>query len=496
MTKENPNPASFNPAAGPTPQERAKATKWFEHAKTVADTHNYDYAIECYINGLEVWPEAVEEGHKPLRAAAFARLGTGKKKPGMLDRWKFSRSSGASRDALQGMLTAEKLLAQDPTNLNYMEVVLQNAFKAGYEQTCLWLGPIFLEDILVDPKPNQAKLPTIRQVFEELGDRYAAIGNIKLAVKCFDMAAKAMEALARLNPVDGATQDLWRNLSGKLTIVKGKFEAGDFRESLYDADKQRELFDQDRMVQEDSRYEELIQSSLKALEANPNEPGKVLAVTDLMLRRGRRQDEEAAIKLLLETHTRSRIYQFKMRADDIRIRQLHRQAGEIKTKGDRKALAEHVEKMLDFEIGVYKERIQQYGTEARFKYELGKRYFQARRYDEAVPVLQLARNDPKNRMSCLSLIAQCFYHKGYHEQAINVLQEGIKDYELPGDESSKDLYYWLGRSYEAAGHQDGAIQSYGQIIQWDYNYRNGDVRQRLEAAQQAKKSGGGPQASP
>jgi hypothetical protein len=79
MAKDSTNPASYSPPPEPTPQEKAKAIKWFEHAKTVADTHNYDYAIECYINGLGVWPEAVDEGHKPLRAVAFARLGAGGK---------------------------------------------------------------------------------------------------------------------------------------------------------------------------------------------------------------------------------------------------------------------------------------------------------------------------------------------------------------------------------------------------------------------------------
>jgi tetratricopeptide (TPR) repeat protein len=58
------------------------------------------------------------------------------------------------------------------------------------------------------------------------------------------------------------------------------------------------------------------------------------------------------------------------------------------------------------------------------------------------------------------------------------------------------MHYWLGRSYEASGQREAAIQAYGQIIQWDYNYRQGDVRQRLEALQQAKKSDGDPPLSP
>ncbi len=476
------------PLQEPTPQEKAKAAKWFQHGKTVADTHNYDYGIECYINGLRAWPDAVEEGHKPLRTIAFARHSAGKKKPGMLETLKFS-TVGAGRDALEGMLTAETLLAKDPTNLIYMEIVLKSAHKAGCVETCIWLGPIFLEEVLASPRANQTKLPTVLQVFEELADRYNAQGNIPQAVKCYDVAVKAVEMLARLKPTDGPTQDMYRNLSGKLTIIKGKFETGDFRESLHEADKQRELRDRERMVQDDSRLEELVASARKGLEENPNETGKVFAVIDLMLRRGRVQDENDAIRLLVETFSRSKVYQFKMRADEIRMRQLYRQTQEIKASGDRAAASEHLRKILDYEIGVYKERMQQYPTEGRFKYELGKRYFMAQRFDDAVPVLQQARTDPRHRMMCLSLIAQCFYHKGYFDQGINVLLDAIKNHDVEADDISKDLHYWLGRSQEASGQKDGAIQTYGQIIQWDYNYR--DVRQRLEVVQQARKNEAG-----
>ena len=62
MAKDNVNAAPNSPPPEPTPQEKAKATKWFSHGRTVADTHNYDYAIECFVNGLRVWPEAVDDG--------------------------------------------------------------------------------------------------------------------------------------------------------------------------------------------------------------------------------------------------------------------------------------------------------------------------------------------------------------------------------------------------------------------------------------------------
>ena len=56
-----------------TDTEIAKARRWFEKGQELAEKKNYDYAIESYISGLAFWPEAVEEGHKPCRAAALFR---------------------------------------------------------------------------------------------------------------------------------------------------------------------------------------------------------------------------------------------------------------------------------------------------------------------------------------------------------------------------------------------------------------------------------------
>ncbi len=482
MPKENTN--NVADLINPSEKDKAKAQKWFDHGRNVADKHNYDYAIECYINGLAVWPDAVTEGHKPLRAVAFARLGAGGKKPGMIERMKFS--TGVSRHPLQGMLTAEKLLARDPNNLDYLEGFLRNAHKVGLDQTCLWLGPIFSEEPLANPKPHTARLVVLHQVFEDLGDRFNKRGEPSTAVTCYDLALKALDTLVRIKPDDASVGDLRRNLAGKTTIIRGKFEGGDFRESLRDADFQRQIHDKDRIIADSDRMGELIVAAQNDLAAAPDEPGKVFAVVDALLRRGRIEDEEEAIRLLTQTYEGTKIYLFKMRADDVRLREFRRQAHRLHETGDRNAALEHFKKQIDFEIAVFKERMQQYPTEAKYKYELGKRYFRARRYDEAIPILQAARNDPKRRAACGSLIAQCFFHKGYHDQAINLLLDAIKAYEVPGDDTSKESHYWLGRSYEAAGQNEPAMQTYGQIIQWDYNYA--DVRQRIEALQQARRT--------
>ena len=41
------------------------------------------------------------------------------------------------------------------------------------------------------------------------------------------------------------------------------------------------------------------------------------------------------------------------------------------------------------------------------------------------------------------------------------------------------MLYWLGRSQESAGQIEGARETYGSIVQLDYNYR--DVRVKLDS---------------
>ena len=114
----------------------------------------------------------------------------------------------------------------------------------------------------------------------------------------------------------------------------------------------------------------------------------------------------------------------------------------------------------------------------RIRYQYGVRLFKAHKYDDAIPVLQEARNDPKTRFQCALYIGRCFFEKKYASQAADTFQGALAHYEIPDDELGKDLRYWLGRSYEADGKVEEALKEFGQLIQWDYNYR--DVRKRID----------------
>ena len=52
---------------GTSPEDRVKAEKWFRLAKELGGKRQFDYAIEYYVNGLEFWPDAVEDRFRTMK---------------------------------------------------------------------------------------------------------------------------------------------------------------------------------------------------------------------------------------------------------------------------------------------------------------------------------------------------------------------------------------------------------------------------------------------
>jgi len=475
-------------ASGPpefSEKDKSRARQWFAKAKDLRERRDYDYAIACYINGLNYWMEAVEEGHMPLWSLAIQRAQAGGKKPSMMEGLKKSMTG---KDPQKCLLNAEHLLAKDPTNVSYLDGVLKNANRADLPETLKWIAPRVLDSMRKDKKPNVGRFKTFRQVLVEAGDRADGRGDPQFAAWCYGQAVNAIDYLVARNPTDMALKDEQRDLSGKLTIALGKYgDADSFRESLQDADKQKLLHDAERAQQSEQTLEALIAAERKEYEQDPTSAGKVNAYVDALLKPERRKDELEAIDVLMKAYGETSNYSFKQKADDVRLKQLARQTRRLREKAQRTG---HEDDKQQFrlalmeerqtELDIYRERVQKYPTDLRMKYRLGRALFNAQQYDEAIPLLQEATSDPRSRVRCQLTIGRAFFEKGAFAQAADVLSEALESYDLAGDDLSKDMMYWVGRAYEAGGRLDEAKATYGRLLRQDYNYANGDVRKRHE----------------
>ncbi|MCH7812893.1 MAG: hypothetical protein IID40_02615 [Planctomycetes bacterium] len=457
-------------------QDQAKARKWFARAAELVDTRSYDYAITCFVDGLALWPEAVEEAHQPLRGCAAARQHTGGKKPGFAETVKRSMTH---KDHLKAMLNAEWLLAHDPMNLNYMEGIFKNANKLHCEDTLMWAGAMVQNAAVQEKKPSAKRFALLKEIYEEAGDRAQDRSEAALAVEAYQRAVEALNHQQRFDPKDMAITNIRRDLSTKLTILKGRYQTAEsFTESIRDREEQADLHDKDRMIQSSERLAQLVRKAEHAMAENPGVPAKVIDLVDLLCREDNETNENKAIGVLVEQFKQHGEYRYKLKADDIRMRQLARAYRRIKASGDAEAARAARIKQLTYEIAVFADRLKQYPTDQRVRYEYGRRLFSARKVDEAIPMFQAARSDGKNRSTCDLYLGRCFYAKGYLRQATETLARALKAHEIDDDDQGKALCYWLGRAQEADGAAEKAIDTYGQLLQIDYNYR--DVRQRMD----------------
>ncbi|MCA9252215.1 MAG: hypothetical protein R3E58_02240 [Phycisphaerae bacterium] len=459
-----------------TDVKRKSAARWFEQARKLVDQRNYDYAIKSFVEGLAINPEAVEEGFKPLRGCGVARWQTGGKKPGMRETMKYSMSA---KDPIKGMVNAAWLLAHDPQNSDYAEGLLKNANKAHCDQAALWVAPIVLENLKNDKKQKPKKYTTLKDYCEEVGDRCQARREMTEALAAYQIGLEALSTQQSVEPKNRDLGNVVRNLSTKLAILRGNYQTADsFRESVQDSGSQARLHDQDRIVQSEERQAELVQHAKEEMEANPDVEAKVISYVNLLIKDENDNREAEAIKLLIEKYKATDNYRFKLRADDIAIRQMGRNARKAKKSGDDEAYKSLMKRRLAFEVGAYKERVTKYPTDLRLKYEYARRLFQVSKFDEAIPLLQQSRSEPKVRHSCALYLGRCFYQKDLFAQSASILTDAIGDYELTDDDMAKELNYWLGRSQEANKDTADAKQTYGKLLQVDYNYR--DVRSRIE----------------
>ncbi|MHC4063616.1 MAG: hypothetical protein ACYSUI_03820 [Planctomycetota bacterium] len=473
----DPNARHMTPEA-----DKAKARKWFARAKELVDTRSYDYAIKCYIDGLGLWPEAVEEAHQPLRGCAAARQHQGGKKPGFAGTVRYSTTH---KDPIKAMLNAEWLLAHDPMNVSYMEALFKNAHRPRCDDTVMWAGSMLKNAAEQEKKPSAKRFALLKEVYEELADRAQARDEFDLAVEAYRRGIEALNIQERVNPKDTAIFNVRRDLSTKLTILKGRYQTADsFQESIQDREAQAEVYDRERMVQSSERLAELIAKAEREMQENPGVRGKVLALVDLLCREDKEEDENKAIGLLLEQYEGHDEYGYKMKADDIHARQLARRYRSLKESGDREAARQARAKQLRFELAAFAERVKQYPTDQRMRFEYARRLFQGRKFDEAIPLFQTARADAKNRARCDLYLGRCFYEKGYHSQAMGTLSGALEAHEIADDAEGKALRYWLGRAQEADGATTEALRSYGQLLQMDYNYR--DVRARMDELSKGK----------
>ncbi len=450
----------------------SKARAFFERAEEVAATNNFDYAIELYLDGLRLSPDALEDGHAPLRQLSLIRQGKGSKKPSMVEKVKHLKG----KSPLEKMLNAEYLMAKDPDHLPYAESLLTAAIEGGYLRTAEWIAHIVFEAAKVSEKSDKVRF-----------DQFILLKDSYKKMQMFSNAVVACQYALEIRPKDAPLQDELRDLSARMTMKKGKYgTAGSFRDSIKDRDAQDKLQSQDNVVKSVDVKKEAVENARKKIRDGHETVTNILELAGALFAVESKETDEEAFRLLNNSYDKSKDFTFLKRLGEFRIKKLKPPILQLTRQLQKEPQDESLHKQLqqlqhqldEVELDHFKKCEENYPTELRFKYEYGRTLIKAQQFDRAIPMFQESQKDPRLKVASMDKMGLCFLLKGWEDDAIDIFQQALEKCVSKDTGTAKDIRYNLARAYEASGKPDEALELYRKLAQTDFSYK--DVGQRID----------------
>jgi tetratricopeptide (TPR) repeat protein len=224
--------------------------------------------------------------------------------------------------------------------------------------------------------------------------------------------------------------------------------------------------------------------------ADPDDEVKVRKFVAALEQTEDPKHENTAIEVLERTYEKVRKFSLRQKAGQLRLKQLERMrramAADVqKNPGDEELKRDYqkfVKDKAEQELSEFRLWSDNYPTDTSIRFNIAQRLFHLGRYDEAIPVLQQVRSDPKYRIDASVFLGRAFLESQFMEEAIDTLKAVIEEYPIQDDDKAKNMHYWLGRALEHQGETAQAIKEYSRVAQVEFTYR--DVQQRIRKLRQ------------
>lgn len=455
------------------------AQKWFDRAKVAYETTNYEYAMNCWLSGLKQDPTSMRGLESFVQSATAFINSSGGKPPS-----KETMNAFGGRSELDRYVAA--LLASGIKPLDALLAVraTEAAAKLGLPEPTHWLGERAMLVVANEKKPR-------KDLFVKLVEAFSK-------VQAFDRAVKAGELAVKLDPLDGKLAAEVRNLAAQATMSQGGYEttgqAGGFRANIRDAEKQRQLEEQERIVKTEETVDRLVRESEEDYLKRSDDPHATTLYVKRLMERGRPEDLKRARQVLKKAYETLKQFRFREMDGDIKLRLARAEVGKYRQAAEKEPANAQAQKnyqaaqqqFLKMEIEEYRLRVENYPTDLPLKFELGKRLFELGDLDNAIPLFQESQNDAKRRVDSQNMLAQAFQRIEYVDEAINTYRNALEAHKVPGDEMGMTLRYGLMTALQIKAEKERELSAAEEadklasaIAIQQFNYR--DIRQRRDA---------------
>ncbi len=447
-------------------------TLWLK-ALTSVETNNTEYAVSLLQAVLKDAPGFLQ-ARKILRKCALQLTGgSGNKKKGI-----FGMSGGgmaimkianqAKKDPGSALPLIEKELEKDPTNEQANDLLFDLALKLELPETAAFA----LETV-------RTFVPENTKLLHKLAEYYLSINDPNKAVEVFNDIIKQ-------TPNDSAAIKGSKDSSARASMQKQRWDENtSMRDLMRNVSENEEL---EQAARTGLTREQLEARRDKAIEKYNLDTNNLAAAKDLANIYEQLEDWANAYSFFQWAHTLSNgDIALATKAGIMRDRALEHELVSLEAavaadpeNADLQArVAEGRSARLAEQVQEAKQRIEQNPTDPQLRFELGQALYRSGDYTGAIPHLQQATRNPHIRTKVLLMLGRTFRAKNMYDLAIKQLSDALADLHAM-DGTKKEVLYEKGQIHHDMGDKAAALDSFKQIYEVDYGYR--DVAQRVESS--------------
>ncbi len=481
--------------AGPLLPLPDKARVFFERAQTVHDSLNFEYAMTLWLQGLRQDPTDASAVERFYSSGCEFSTRAAKKKGPTKDQVKnFSGKSPVDK-----FLLALLQFGASPFEWNHGIKAIQFAAKIREAEPALdtrEVGQGLARKVLGlaanDPRTKKDHFVQMMEAFRD--------------VEAFDLATKSGEAAIARDPSDGPLETEVRNMSAQAAMKRagltgeGAGEAGGFRGNIKNTDKQRELEEEEQLVKSESTMDAVIERAMADYKERPQDLAAIKKLCKFLLERGTPEDEKLAYKVLQKGYADLETFELRKLAGDIQMRVGRRKLRAVKVKfdqepsnGELQAKYESARRqILDSECKEFEARHEAYPTDLSIRFELGRRFFELERHEQAIEHFQAAKNAPGIADRVRILLAKSFTLIEWLDEAESTYREALDEHANLNDDVGLQLRYGLMEVLQRRGEENNDQSAAGEafklasgIAVQHINFR--DIRERRKTLQELVK---------
>lgn len=442
---------------------------WLKSLSAV-QVNNLGYAITLLQNVLKDAPGFIE-GRKILRKCSMqVHLGEEKKKgifgmsTGGMSVMKIA--SYAKKDPLGALVMIEKELEKDPVNEQANDLLFDTAIKVELPETA------------------EFALETVRQYAPENVKLLHKLAEYYLSREMPTKAADVYTDIIKQAPNDSAAIKGAKDASARASMKKQRWDENtSMRDLMRNAEENDEM---ERAGRTGLTREQLELRRDKVLEKYYADSNSLSTTKELAGIYEQLEDWANAYTFYEWAHSlssgdialKTKSVTMRDRALEFELKELERSVQNDPENSELRAqLDERRRSRLIEQVEEAKKRVEANPTDPQLRFELGSALYHSGDFTGAIAHLQQATRNPHIRTKVLLMLGRTFRAKAMYDIAIKQLSDALADLHAM-DGTKKEVLYEKGLIHSEMGDKASALDSFKQIYEVDYGYR--DVARRVE----------------